>query len=377
MDAELLEVNCMEWFDYQKDISGCGLFGVISKKKKMINGSVPQKAIANMHDRGNGLGGGFAAYGIYPDYAEYYALHIMFDSVGEIEETERFLEENLDIEHLEEIPTRANKNIGWSPYLRRYFVKPVGKPKARFLETFTNSDDDYIVQLVMYINDKIEGTYVFSSGKNMGAFKGVGFPEDIADFFKLDEYEGYIWTAHNRFPTNTQGWWGGAHPFTLLDWSIVHNGEISSYGINRRYLEMFGYKLSLHTDTEVVAYLMDLVVRKHGLSYEVAAKVFAPDFWKDIDDNPDQEEKEALTALRTIYGPAILNGPFAILFAFHNGVMGLNDRVKLRPLIVGEKDDFVYFSSEEAGIREVEPDLDRVYAPPAGEPVLVFLEENS
>ena len=229
----------------------------------------------------------------------------------------------------------------------------------------------------MYINDKIEGTYVFSSGKNMGAFKGVGFPEDIAEFFRLEEYNGYIWTAHNRFPTNTQGWWGGAHPFTLLDWSIVHNGEISSYGINRRYLEMFGYKLSLHTDTEVVAYLMDLIVRKHGLSYEVAAKVFAPDFWKDIDINEDPEEKEALTALRAVYGPAVLNGPFAILFAFHNGVMGLNDRVKLRPLIVGEKDDLVYFSSEEAGIREVEPELDKVYAPPAGEPVLVFLEENS
>ena len=31
--------------------------------------------------------------------------------------------------------------------------------------------------------------------------------------------EGYSFTAHGRYPTNTLGWWGGAHPFTLLDWS--------------------------------------------------------------------------------------------------------------------------------------------------------------
>ncbi len=78
---------------------------------------------------------------------------------------------------------------------------------------------------------------IFSSGKNMGVFKGVGFPEDIAEYFCLDEYEGYMWICHGRYPTNTPGWWGGAHPFNLLDWSIAHNGELSSYGANRRFLE--------------------------------------------------------------------------------------------------------------------------------------------
>ncbi len=364
----------MSW-NYVKDISNCGLFGVISKKKRLINGEIARRAIANMHDRGNGLGGGFAAYGIYPDYKDFYAFHIMYDSLKAIDETEEFLRDNLEVVHEEDIPTRETDKIKWSPYLKRYFVLPANNPKERELELLRGMDDDYIVRVVMIINDRIEGAYVFSSGKNMGAFKGVGFPEDLAEFYRLDEYDGYIWIAHNRFPTNTPGWWGGAHPFTLLDWAIVHNGEISSYGINRRYLEMFGYKLTLHTDTEVVAYLMDLIVRKHGLPFEIAAKIFAPPFWKDIDEM-DEDEREAYTALRAVYGSAVLNGPFAILFAFHNGLMGLNDRVKLRPLVVGEKDDLVYMSSEEAGIREVEPDLDRVYAPPAGEPVLVFTEEE-
>ncbi len=102
-----------------------------------------------------------------------------------------------------------------------------------------------MVHAVMDINAYINGAFVASSGRNMGVFKGVGFPEEIGQFYRLDEYQGWTWTGHGRFPTNTPGWWGGAHPFGLIDYTIVHNGEISSYGINRRYLEMFGYQCSL------------------------------------------------------------------------------------------------------------------------------------
>ena len=36
-------------------------------------------SIAVMHDRSNGLGGGFAGYGIYPQYRDCYAFHIFYD----------------------------------------------------------------------------------------------------------------------------------------------------------------------------------------------------------------------------------------------------------------------------------------------------------
>ena len=72
--------------------------------------------------------------------------------------------------------------------------------------------------------------------------------EDVGLFYRLEDYKGYSWTAHGRYPTNTPGWWGGAHPFTLLDYSIVHNVEISSYDANRRFVDMFGYKCTLQTD---------------------------------------------------------------------------------------------------------------------------------
>ena len=88
-----------------------------------------------------------------------------------------------------------------------------------------------------------------------------------------------------------------------------------------------------------------------------------------------EEERELYTALRCTYGSGMLNGPFAILVADSTSLWGLNDRVKLRPLVVAEKGDMVFMSSEESAIREVEPDLDRIWMPKAGEPVIVELED--
>ncbi len=207
----------------------------------------------------------------------------------------------------------------------------------------------------------------------MGAFKGVGYPEDIGEFFMLENYEGYIWTAHGRFPTNTPGWWGGAHPFTMLDWSIVHNGEISSYDANRRFVEMYGYNCSLQTDTEVITYLLDLLVRKHKLPIEKAIQVLVAPFWKDIErENPKKAAE--LKALRTVYSSALINGPFSILIGYEDGLIALNDRIKLRSMVTAEKGSKVYFASEESAIRVICKDPENIRHPKGGEPVIVKLE---
>ena len=56
--------------------------------------------------------------------------------------------------------------------------------------------------------------------------------------------------------------------------------------------------------------------------------------------------------------------------------MALNDRLKLRSMVVGEKDDMVYIASEECAIRVIEPELDKIWSPRGGEPVIVTLEEG-
>jgi glutamate synthase domain-containing protein 1 len=71
--------------------SGCAISGIINKSGKRISGEAIIKSISVMRDRSNGLGGGFAAYGIYPEYKDYYALHIFYESVAARRECEEFL----------------------------------------------------------------------------------------------------------------------------------------------------------------------------------------------------------------------------------------------------------------------------------------------
>ena len=352
--------------------SGCAIAAVISKKGNKMTGESIVESMKPMHDRSNGLGGGFAAYGIYPEYKEFYAFHFFFDSRDTRKNTEKFLKERFEIVKSEILPTRKIPEITDEPIVWRYFLAPLHS----VLANLQLDEDEFVARTVMQINTESNGAYVFSSGKNMGAFKAVGFPEDVGVFYKLDEYEGYSWTAHGRYPTNTPGWWGGAHPFTLLDYSIVHNGEISSYDANRRFIEMFGYKCNLQTDTEVITYIMDYLIRKKGLTLNEAASVIAAPFWSTIENKTDITDKEKHNYLRTLFPRLLITGPFSIVFGFNGGLMALNDRLKLRSMVVGEKDDKVFIASEEAAIRVMEPNVENIWAPTGGEPVIVTLEEG-
>ena len=75
-----------------------------------------------MHDRGNGLGGGFAIYGLYPEYADFYAFHIMYLSRKGQQETEAFLKDNFNLVYQEEVPTRPIPEIKNPPLVWRYFL---------------------------------------------------------------------------------------------------------------------------------------------------------------------------------------------------------------------------------------------------------------
>jgi len=119
-----------------------------------------------------------------------------------------------------------------------------------------------------------------------------------------------------------------------------------------------------------MAYLFDLLVRRHGLSFELAAKILASPFWSRIERLEDTEEKALLRSLRIIYGSALVNGPFSVVVATSQFMVGLNDRVKLRPLVAARKGNTLFLSSEEAAIRAACRDLDAVWMPKAGEPTV-------
>ena len=349
--------------------SGCAISAAISRKGRLFTGEAMIKAMETMHERSNGLGGGFAAYGIYPEYKDYYAFHVFFTDREARKETEAFLKDRFEVVDSSVIATRTIPEITDVPLIWRYFLSPL----RSIVEREMIGEDEYTVRAVTRINSTINGAYVFSSGKNMGTFKAVGYPEDVGKFYRIDEIEGYSWTAHGRYPTNTPGWWGGAHPFSLLDFSVVHNGEISSYDANRRFVEMFGYRCSLQTDTEVITYILDYLIRRQGLTPEESANVIAAPFWSTIE-RKSEEERKRLTYLRPLYSSLLITGPFSIVLGFTGGIMALNDRLKLRSMVVGEHNDMVYVASEEAAVLAADRNAGSFYFPMGGEPVVVKVE---
>jgi len=362
---------------------GCGIAALMSAKRNVFSGELVVKSLDNMRERGNGLGAGYAGYGIYPDRKNYYSLHLMYDHDQARQLSEDYLRSHFRIFDSEPIPTRANAGISSPPIFYRYFVLPKEEaiePKPGNLfspeaaPSAEQSSDEFVMNRVTEVNSRIQGAFIISSGKNMGVFKGVGFPLEIGEFFRLDEYQAYCWIGHSRFPTNTPGWWGGAHPFTMLDTSVVHNGEISSYGINRRYVEMFGYRCAMMTDSEVVAYIFDFLHRRQKIPLALIPAILSSEFWQNID-RLDQDAKELYQTIRQVYGSALLNGPYAIVVGHRDGMFGLSDRVKLRPMIAARKEDVLYIASEESGIREICPEPDLVWMPRAGELVAASYDE--
>jgi glutamate synthase domain-containing protein 1 len=352
-------------YGQDKIYDACGLIGVMDVTGTRFSGHDVVKGIVNMTERGNGLGSGFAAYGCYPQYADCYAFHVMYTNPDSRPQVETLLRTDLILVHDEEVPHSPTPGLRDPPLIWRYFLKVDERDQTRAPQ----GPAEYVVSRVMAVNTAGLGAYIYGSGMNVGVFKGVGFPEQIAEYFGIVEYDAYLWTAHNRFPTNTPGWWGGAHPFALLDWTVVHNGEISSYGANRRYLEMQGYHCTMRTDTEVIAYAADFLMRRHRLPVELAAKVMAPPLWVEIE-RLEPKEQQLYRTLRQVYASLLINGPFTVIVARQGEMVGLTDRIRLRPLTAAVRGSRLYLSSEEAPIRLISRELDRVWTPVGGDPVI-------
>ena len=80
-----------------------------------------------------------------------------------------------------------------------------------------------------------------------------------------------------------------------------------------------------------------------------------------------------MQTLRITYGGLLLNGPFTVIIARTGEMVGLTDRIRLRPLVVASHGTQVFLSSEESAIRLICPELDDVWIPVGGQPVIAGL----
>ena len=158
------KVNIMKREGQVRIPSGCAISAVISREGRRMTGEKIVESMIPMHDRSNGLGGGFAAYGIYPEYRDYYAFHIFFDSRDTRKTCEALLKEGFEIVKAEHIPIRQIPEITDVPLIWRYFLAPM----QSVLNRLQLDAEEYVARIVTKINAELRGAYVFSSGKNMG-----------------------------------------------------------------------------------------------------------------------------------------------------------------------------------------------------------------
>ena len=57
--------------------------------------------------------------------------------------------------------------------------------------------------------------------------------------------------------------------------------------------------------------------------------------------------------------------------------MALNDRLNCAVWLWEKRDDMVYIASEECAMRVIEPNLDNIWSPRGGEPVIVRLDKQA
>lgn len=146
--------------------SGCAIAAIIDRKGGKINGSEIIKSIALMHDRSNGLGGGFAAYGIYPEHADDYAFHVFYESAAAKMSAKIFYSSTSMLMCLKNTHQKV-ESIANGPDIWRYFAKP---NKVRMKEARMD-EEEYTVQCVMRVNQHIDGAFIFSSGKIWAVLK--------------------------------------------------------------------------------------------------------------------------------------------------------------------------------------------------------------
>ncbi|EZQ06946.1 MULTISPECIES: glutamate synthase [Acidianus] len=310
--------------------SGCGVFGVLRKRNSgKIKGKLVVNAIDSVRYRGSDKGAGFAVFNLNRRN-EYLVKAFYSGNSQELEEELRRQGLRIEDKSLKEIGEVCDCNF-------QITISSV----ASLRKAVRNLNE------IMWKD--MEGR-VYSVGRSLQVYKGVGYPSDIASLYNVNEMDGDMWLAHTRQPTNSPGhypYW--SHPFSSFDIAIVHNGDVSSFGANVEFLRSRGWEGFVGTDSEVMAFLFEELIND-GLSVEEAVKMLL---------NPPRRQRILSSHEDYLYRNARLDGPFTAVIGYDSGddlyLIGIADRSKFRPAIIGEDENNFYIASEETQIRLFNP----------------------
>ena len=366
VESRTRELGCDDYRRTPKreDEGGCGVTGFAA------NIPLPGRHIfepsVQMHNRGNGKGGGIAAVGFDPDQLgvtreildSHYLLNISlldpvclnalregfvhpFFDVAKEEVIDR-VDDYRDVEGLEVQPPdvwRAFVRV--KPNVLKDFIERNGLQgiPSRLAEDEFVSRNSFRINTKFYSSVGDKQAFVLSHGRNVMILKIVGYAEAVVQYYKLDDFRAHAWIAHQRYPTRGRVWHpGGAHPFTGMNEALVHNGDFANYVATCDYLKQRGLEPLFMTDTEVSVMLFDLWNRVYGYPLEVIIEALAPTTELDFDLLPPEKQK-LYDLIQSTHVHASPDGPWFFIIARNipdkdtYQLIGITDTAMLRPQV--------------------------------------------
>ena len=347
----------------QEAEGGCGVVGIASSVP--ISGRHILEPLHQMHNRGNGKGGGIAAVGLSPEQmgvaqkileSDYLVQVAYLKPAVRDQLEEEFIKPFYKVDKKYRVETSTEKSLISSlevtpPEVWRYFCRA----KKDALENFVKkhrlekldpkkAEDEFVYQTSFRINNKYYASsdmaaFVMSHGRNMIVMKIVGYAEDVIRYYKLEDLTAHIWIGHQRYPTKGRVWHpGGAHPFVGLDEALVHNGDFANYHSVSEYLAQRNVVPLFLTDTEVSVLLFDVLNRTYGYPLEYIIESFAPTTERDFH-LLSVEKRGIYRAIQATQIHGSPDGPWFFIIGRNSvyeqrfQLMGITDTSMLRPQV--------------------------------------------
>ncbi|MCP4686922.1 MAG: glutamate synthase, partial [Desulfobacterales bacterium] len=348
---------------------GCGVTGFISSIP--VSGRHIFEPSVQMHNRGNGKGGGIAAVGLSAAdlgvsqevLDTHYLLQIaLLDPEARPEVEKSCIEPFLDVHKAEKVPSmddyREIEGLDVRPPdVHRYFVRVKPDCLTRFVEENNleemaphKAEDEFICQNSFRLNEKFYASlgekraFVLSHARNLMILKIVGYAEKVAQYYLLEDFKAHGWIAHQRYPTKGRLWHpGGAHPFIGMDEALVHNGDFANYHAVAEYLMQHKIFPQFLTDTEVAVLLLDLLNRTFEYPMEYIIEAMAPTTEHDFDLLPEEKQR-VYRSIQSNHVHGSPDGPWFFIIARNDPIqkqfqlLGITDTAMLRPQVFALQD---------------------------------------
>ena len=342
---------------------GCGVTGFISSIP--IKGRHIYEPSVQMHNRGNGKGGGIAAVGLSHEdigvpkeiLEDHYLLLVSYLDKGSVKEVESTNITNIfDIYKAQKIPTIENyRDIGLEvepPDVWQYFVRVKPDKLQQFIKSsnlqsmdIRKAEDEFVFQNSVNLNHNYYASlgekqaFVMSHGRNVMILKIVGYAEQVTQYYCLEDFRAHGWVAHQRYPTRGRLWHpGGAHPFSGMHEALVHNGDFANYHSVTEYLNQYNIFPQFLTDTETSILLLDLLNRVFNYPLEYIIEALAPTSEYDFDCLP-AEKQHIYRYIQSQHMSGSPDGPWFFIIARNDPfndlmqLIGITDTAMLRPQV--------------------------------------------